>query len=77
MTLGEFVFGYREKHDLTIREFAALTGLSPQYILCIERDTNNYGKRLSPSLDTYKAVAKACGLDIFGLLHILEGRENT
>lgn len=71
MTLGEYIKKYREEHEMSGRAFAALVGISPQYASNLEKGKNNQGKPLSPSIDIYKKIAKATGVDenaFFGML---------
>lgn len=68
MTLGEYIKKYRDEHDLSARAFAALCGLSPQYVLNLEKGKNNDGKPLSPTMETFSKVARTTGiseLDLF------------
>lgn len=71
MTLSEYIKNYREKNELSVRAFAALSGLSPQYVSNLERGTNNGGKPISPTIDTYSKVAKATGIRELDLLKML------
>lgn len=72
MKLGKFVKQYREEHNLSIRTFAALAGISPQQVINIEKGVNNDGKPLSSTMKTYRKIAKATGLEekeFFSLLN--------
>lgn len=71
MTLSEYIKNYREKNELSVRAFAALSGLSPQYVSNLERGTNNNGKPISPTIDTYTKVARATGIGELDLLKML------
>ena len=71
MTLSEYIKNYREKNELSVRAFAALSGLSPQYVSNLERGTNNGGKPISPTIDTYTKVARATGIRELDLLKML------
>jgi transcriptional regulator with XRE-family HTH domain len=62
MTLGEFVKTYRLKHDLSIRAFASIAGMSPQAIGNIEKGIGNDGKPMTSTMKTYQRIAKAVGL---------------
>lgn len=71
MTLGEFIKGYREEHRISLRTFAAMSGLSNQYISNLERGRNNSGGPISPTMDTYAKVARATGVSEIELLKML------
>lgn len=71
MRLGEYVRKYREENGLSLREFAKKANLSPQYVLCLERGTNNNGTPLSPTMTTYSKVASAIGLSESTLMALL------
>jgi repressor LexA len=62
MTLGEYIREYRKEHNMSLRDFAELADLSPQYISNIEKGINNDGKPLSPTMTTYNKIAKATGI---------------
>jgi repressor LexA len=47
---------------MSLRDFAELADLSPQYISNIEKGINNDGKPLSPTMTTYNKIAKATGI---------------
>lgn len=72
MTLGEFIRQYRGQHDMSIRAFASLVGMSPQQILNIERGIGSNGKpMLSSTMKTYKQIADAIGMDEIDFLNLL------
>lgn len=63
MKLGEYIKKYRDEHDeMSYRAFAALVGLSPQYVINLEKGLNNDGKQLSATMDTYAKIAKGTGV---------------
>ena len=60
MTIGELIKKYRTEHNLGLRKFATLCGLSPGYISMLENENNPSSKRPpAPSMETIKAVARA------------------
>lgn len=73
MTLGEYVKSYREEHGLSQRGFARLTGLSNTYISYLERGTNYHGLEHNPTMDIYRAIAKATGCEAIDLIEKLYG----
>lgn len=73
MTLGEFIRKYREEHDnMSYRAFANLVGLSPQYVINLEKGLNNDGKAVSPSYETYKKIAKGTGIQELDFLKMVD-----
>ena len=63
MTLGEFVKNYIEDHDMSLRSFAAMVGMSPQQISNIISGKGNNGKPMTSTMRTYKKIAEALGMD--------------
>lgn len=72
MTLGEVISKYRQEHDLSMRAFARASGLSVTYISSLENGVTQRGNKPTPSLETYKAIAKAMGMDIDSLLRTID-----
>ncbi|MEJ9228650.1 helix-turn-helix domain-containing protein [Peribacillus butanolivorans] len=59
--LGQTVLNYRQKNDMTIREFAEYAGISTSLISQIERGQAN------PSLNVLELIAKALNVPLFTL----------
>lgn len=73
MKLGEYIKAYRDAHDkMSYRQFAALVGLSPQYVINLEKGVNNDGKPLSATMETYAKIAKGTGISETELLLMLD-----
>lgn len=73
MKLGEYIKTYRDAHDkMSYRQFAALVGLSPQYVINLEKGVNNDGKPLSATMETYAKIAKGTGVSETELLLMLD-----
>ena len=72
MSIGEFIKKYREEHDLSCRAFASLVGLSHSYVVILESGINNDGKPVSPTMSTYKKIAKGLGMSEMDLLSIVD-----
>lgn len=73
MTLGDYIKSYREKHDkMSYRAFAALVGLSPQYVINLEKGLNNDGNPLSATMETYSKIAKGTGISETELMLMLD-----
>lgn len=69
MKLGEYVKNYRAQERMSVRSFAAISGLSAGYISMLENNRNpKTGEPITPSIDTYKAVAKATGISVGDLV---------
>lgn len=72
MTLGEYVKSYREMHGWSQREFAKISGLSNTYINYLERGYNSHGTAVTPSIETYQAIARATNCTARDLIDILD-----
>ena len=73
MTLGEYIVKYREKHDLSQRQFANRCGVSNAYISNIEAGFNPHtGKPISPSVVSLKKLAAGLGLTVNDLTMIID-----
>lgn len=73
MTLGTLIQQYRKEHQLSMDDFAQLSGISKAYISILERDYNPSTKKPAiPSLPTIKAVATAMRMDFNDLLYQLD-----
>ena len=72
MRLGEIIKKYREEHEMSMSEFAKVSGLSKQYVSVLERGKHpSSGKSVAPSLEVIKKVAQAMGMsfdDLFAML---------
>ena len=76
-SLGDLIRKYRIEHLITIQEFADKSGLSKGHISMLERNiSSRAGKPLSPTLDTYNAVAKGLGMSLTNLLETM-GEEDA
>ena len=65
MTLGEFIKSYRDKNDLSQRQFADKSGVSNGYISMLEKNENpKTGQPLSPSMPVLKKIAAAMGMTV-------------
>lgn len=69
--LGRFIKSYRDNHDLSLRSFAALSGLSHTYIEKLEKGADpRSGKPVVPTVLTLQAIAKATGLSLLEILQV-------
>ena len=68
MTLSEFIIQYREKHDLSQRQFAKMCGLSNGYISMLEKNENpKTGRPLTPSVKILQCLATAMNMTLTDL----------
>ena len=59
MNLGDLIRNYREKHDLSQRQFAEMCDLSNGYISILEKGANpNTGKPVVPTIPQLKKLGK-------------------
>ena len=71
MTLGEFIKTYRDEHNLSLRSFASMVGMSTQQISNIEKGIGNDGKPMTSTMKTYKKIAEAIGMTESDFLNML------
>ena len=72
MSLGEVILKYRKENGLSMEKFAELSGLSKAYISILERNRTPRGSAPSPSIDTYRSVAKAIDIDVDELIRLVD-----
>ena len=64
MTLGDLIKAYREEHNMSMADFAAISGLSKAYVALLEKNMNpKTGKEIAPSIEIIKKVADAIHRD--------------
>ena len=60
MVLGNLIKEYRSSHNLSLRDFAQLCGLSHTYISALEKNIDpRTGKPIAPTLDSVKYISNA------------------
>ena len=74
MTLGEVISNYRKTHSMSMDKFAGASGLSKAYISILERNRTTRGSVPVPSIDTFRAVAKAVGMDVDELIRAVDDK---
>ena len=72
MNLGEYIASYRRDHNLSIREFSKLCGLSHVQIIRMETGVNSKGNPFTPSIKSLKAVANGTGIAFDDILRYCE-----
>lgn len=72
MTLGDIIKRYRDDRTMSMDSFAQLSGLSKSYISVLERNKTPHGNKPAPGIDTYRAVAKALGIDVNELIRAVD-----
>ncbi len=77
MYVGELIQAYRRETNLSMDEFARLTGLSKPYISMLEKNRNSRtGKPIVPSVATLQKVAQVLHLSFEQLMHKLDEMES-
>lgn len=75
-TLGDIIKAFRKENNMSMDDFAKISNLSKGYISMLEKNENPRNKKpITPSLDTYKSVAKALNTDIDTLLNMIDSDE--
>ena len=73
MYLGGVIKEYREKHGITMEDFANNAGLSKGYISMLEKNKHPQNKReIVPSLDTFRKAAKAMNISVDDLMRMVD-----
>ena len=75
MTLGEYINNYITEHDMSIRKFAALAGVSHSYISNIINQKTARGNNPAPTIHVYRGLAKAMGISVEELIYRVESGE--
>lgn len=76
MTLGKIIKEYREKHQLSQRQFASLCDVSNGYISMLEDERNpKTNEPIVPSIATMKKLAKAMGTSLNELMSTADDME--
>ena len=73
MTLGDIISEYRATHSLSMAQFAERSGISKAYISMLERNRTQRGDIPSPSIEVYRSVACALGIDVDELIRRVDG----
>ena len=72
MTVGELIKDFRTKYNVTMDDFAQMSGLSKGYISMLEKNENPRTKLpIMPTTKTLEAVAKAFGISVSELMNRL------
>lgn len=74
MKLGECINNYLNEHNLSMRKFADLAGVSHAYISNLVNGKNSRGKASVPTLTVYAGIAKAMGIDVNDLIDMVDDK---
>lgn len=74
MNLGDVIFQYRSQHQMSMDKFSEISGISKAYISMLEKNKTQRGDEPSPSIDTYRNVARAIGMDVDELIRMVDGK---
>lgn len=76
MYIGDFIKKYRQEHNMSMQEFANVTGLSKAYVGMLEKIYNpKTNQPISPSIDKLNQIAKGVGITLDDLLQQLDGSQ--
>jgi len=74
MKLSKIIMDYREKMQISQREFSRRCGLSNSYISFIENEFNPRTKKpIVPTIIQYKKIADCMGISLQELFEMLDG----
>lgn len=74
MTIGDVISKYRKEHGLSMDKFAKLSGLSKAYISILEKNKTPRGAEPTPSIEIFRSVAGAIGMDTDELIRMVDGK---
>nr|WP_295684368.1 XRE family transcriptional regulator [uncultured Lachnoclostridium sp.] len=78
MNLGDVIKTYRGEKNISMDDFAKISGLSKGYISMLEKNENPRTKEpIAPSVETVQKVAKAIMIDFNELLDMINSQEIT
>ena len=78
MTLGELVKKYRTEHELSLRDFSRLSGISNGYISMLEKNEHPKTKKpIVPSIEKMKCIASAMNMSLNSLLDVIDGDQEV
>lgn len=73
MTLGEVIKQYRKDHDLSMADFATLSGMSKAYVSLLEKGTRaGSSKPITPSTEVISQSARAMGMSSADLWRLID-----
>lgn len=73
MTLGEVIKQYRKDHDLSMADFAALSGMSKAYVSLLEKGMRaGASKPITPSAEVISQSARAMGMSSAALWRLID-----
>jgi transcriptional regulator with XRE-family HTH domain len=69
MKIGDILRTYREEHDLSLREFSRLSGVSNSYLSMLESGRHpRSGRPIVPTLTKLNQIAAAMGIGVDDLI---------
>ena len=73
MKLSEIIIEYRNKMNISQREFSRKCDLSNSYISFLEREINpKTGRPMIPTIEQYKKLADGMGMSVHHLFQLLD-----
>jgi len=73
MKLGELLKQYRSEHDLSLRDFAKISGISNSYLSMLETGRHpRSGRPIVPTITKLNQIAQAMGIRIDDLVALLD-----
>nr|DAI92491.1 MAG TPA: LexA repressor [Caudoviricetes sp.] len=74
MTLGDIISQYRREHAISMDKFSKMSGISKAYISMLEKNRTQRGEEPAPSIEMYRNVADAIGVDVDELVRMVDGK---
>ncbi len=77
MTVGEIIKDFRTKYNVTMDDFAQMSGLSKGYISMLEKNENPKTKKtITPTTKTLEGVSTALGISVSALMDKMNQSDN-
>ena len=74
MTLGEIIKEYRTEHNMSMKDFSNISGISKAYVGLLEKNVHPTTKKeIAPSIEVVNKVAKAIGKDFDFIINKMDG----
>lgn len=76
MNLGDLIKKYREAHNMSLREFAQLSGISHTYVSALEKNEDpRTHKPIAPTLDTIRQVGRVLNKSVDEIIRMLDDEQ--
>ena len=75
MDIGQIIKEYRESHGLSQRQFSQMFGISNTYVSYLEKGRGTNAKRVAPTLNVVRGIARGMGMTLQDLIAMCDDFE--